>query len=378
MWIVLYFLIILTSVFFLPNAKLDAFWFPKNVVFIVLGFSLIASSWMTNIPKTLTLKNRWLGVILIYLITSFVWFFFKPIMLFIPPNKPTFNIWNFLPTVNVILSFWLIQTLVEYTDYLNRWVSLAKVFCWLAFIFSIYAILQFFRLDQLFGNKIWLDDKYMITFLGNSMLSGNFLAILSPLCLMFKQLRYKIFYLSITIAIFMTTSMFSIAALIFGLLTYLFLTQKTKLVILVILLSLLAIVLLHNHKSPYLNNNYRFGTWREILLKCRENPLTGRGLGRFAIAGFRVSDRNVLCAHNEPIQILYDNGGIMIFLICGYLFGLFKKIFYVKKTMLVIGYFSGFISYLVICLGSFPLRIAPLALIGILLISSLESQIQKE
>lgn len=376
-------LIILTSVFHIKSA-LDMFWFPKNVVFTILGFSLIASSWIDkSIHKEKELKNTWLGLILIYTILSFSWYFFRPI-LYPNMNRVYFNVWNYLPTMNIILALFLIQALVENTDNLGRWLKVAKIFCWLAFLFSVYAILQFFKLDQLFNkNYTWIGVQRMVTFLGNNMLTGNFLAMLSPFCLIFRDLRYKIFYLVILTAIVLTTSVISVLAFCAGLIIYLIFTKRVKLAVLLIICLALGVILLKGFKMSdtygytIIKDNGRIDLWSKALIKCRDTLFTGFGQGSFAMQrfpGFELPGGFWLSAHNEFVQIIFEGGIILFALVLGYLCDLFRRIYYAKKTMLMAGYTSALVSYLVICLFGFPLRISSLALTGIIYISALEAQ----
>jgi len=52
------------------------------------------------------------------------------------------------------------------------------------------------------------------------------------------------------------------------------------------------------------------------------------------------------------------------------------RIIMAKESMLLIGYTSALVSFLVISLGGYTFHIAPFALIGIILISGIEAQLQ--
>ncbi|KKL15240.1 hypothetical protein LCGC14_2507590, partial [marine sediment metagenome] len=296
MWNILYILIILTSVMFLPIK--DAFGIPKQAVFIVVGFTLVASSFMNTNSKTLTFKNKWIGLVFIYTIfLSFVWHFFIPLL----SNSPKFmvaSLQTYLTTMSIITAILLIQCLVEYTDDLNRWVKVAKFLCWVGFGFSIYALIQFCGLDQIFHNGLtWFNNPYgtedhfvrykMVTFLGNKRETACFLAMLSPMALMFKGLRYKIVYGVIAFTILLTFSFTGILALTVGFLIYLLLSNRWK----IFLVGVLATPLIGwglLKLDPHFFNFYGKGLlWKKVFLGTIPDFFLGNGLGSFPLLAYK-------------------------------------------------------------------------------------------
>ena len=381
MWIFLNIFIILISAMVIPLPKLnDIFWIPRETVFVLGSISLIGIGLICQQYKNLVLKNMWLGLILIYSALSFIITFYLPFVFNNPNGSIVWNLWAIRPTINLILSIFLIQTLVEYTDNLNRWVKLGEVLCWVLFSFSVYAIFQFFHIDPIFNkNTQWIlgGDNHIILTFGNTNLAGNFLAILSPLCLMFKKFRFKLFYILAFEAIVLTQSSLSLVAFIIGFLIYLLMTNKTKWFFLLILVLVSGSLTLSHYFPAFFSFSGRLTLWKEIFKVSKESLFFGSGLGSLAFRNMTLSTTKILSAHCEPLQILSEGGLVLSTLVFGYLITLFKNIFFTKKTMLLIGYVSAFSSFLIISLGSFPFRIAPLALIGIIYIASLEAQIIK-
>ena len=156
MWIVFYFLIVLSTVVYVPINLNDSYWIPKEWAFTVLGFGTIAFSLFFDKNKRISFSNFWLGLLLLYAVVSFGIYFYKPLIFNNPDGKIYWQVWNFRPTLNVILGIWLIQVLVENTDSFRRWVTVAKVLCWIGFGLSIYSILQWLGMDQLFGNDAFI------------------------------------------------------------------------------------------------------------------------------------------------------------------------------------------------------------------------------
>src|SRR3990167_10126907 len=152
MWIFLYIYIILTSTLVLPIN--NGFLFPKEAVFFIGGMAMLSLPHILQKAKYDIFLNRYIGLILLYVILSFGWYFYMPMLRGIPVK---WNLWNYLPTINVILTIFLIQSLIEHTDNLKRWLDLSKFLCWFGFILSVYAIIQFCGLDQIFTyNLNWI------------------------------------------------------------------------------------------------------------------------------------------------------------------------------------------------------------------------------
>lgn len=372
-------LFVLSSVIFIPNIA-DNFWIPKSAVFLILGFILLAYNLISQQEKSITFKNKWLGFILIYVILSFGWYFYKPLVIAKEGQKVLWNIWCFLPSLNVILAIFLIKDLVEYTDNLSRWVAMAKVLCWVCFGFSVYALLQFLGLDQIFTKDLkWISNTksgYMITFMGNSMHSANFIAMLSPLCLMFKDLRYKVVYLSAFIVLIFMNSTISMVAFIVGFLVYLIFMKRFRVLICAILWLSVFAVLLYYYYPQYFCFSGRLELWKLTLLDWKQKSIFGWGLGSLTLRQIRDHTTSLaLAVANDFLEILHNGGIILFVLVCGYLLNLSKRIIMAKDSMLLVGYTISFIVYLVLGMGSFLISIAPLALVGILYISALEAQL---
>lgn len=338
----------------------------------MIGYNLIAQK-----ERVLIFKNKWIGLILIYVILSFGWYFYRPIVFVKEGQKIMWNVRYFLSAVDVILAIFIIKDLVEYTDNLNRWVTIAKVLCWTGFSFSVYAILQYLGLDQIFTKNLkWVHPNKMITFMGNSMHTANFIAILSPLCLMFKDLRYKLFYLFAFIALVLVDSVLSLGAFIVGFLLYLFFMKRFRLTLFLLFLLFISGIILWIYHPQYLSFSGRLELWQMVFDSWKEKAFTGWGLGAFSFQNFKDSTGSIAIAcENDYLHILHDGGLFLFVLVCGYLVNLFKRIILSKDSMLNRGYVISLIVYMFIAGGSFIIWIAPMALIGLIYISALETQV---
>ena len=402
MWILFKTLIILSSVFTLRYVSIDPFWRPKEGVFLLFGLLFLASCWLTEKSERYIFKNKWLSLFFIYVVLLFGWNFIWPFI----NNIETLNIVNngivssiplvlpsiwftVLPTLNVILALLLIYHLVEHTDSISKWVGVVKVLCWVGFGLAVYAMLQFFGLDQIFpkttvtasGNQC----AKMFTFMGNKMLSANFIACVVPLFLIFKAKKYYIALVVCLISLWFLKSSFNISLAVVGICIVLLLQGKWKLTLTIFLSFIILMIIFRNQTNiPSFSSIFQSGfhgrmvMWKNVLEKSKEIILTGHGLGSMFrdFAPVNASWLRFHSCHNMFIDILYEGGLIAIILLFGYLLNLFRRLFILflnnEQGMLLVGLCGGFVSYLIMSMGSFPHRIAPLALLGIIYIAGIE------
>lgn len=382
MWIILYILIILTTITVIPNV-VDSFWFPKNVVFILGSLILIASSFFYDSVQR-KFKNVWISLIFIYVALSFTYIFLGPLLMAQKGTPVFWNVWNFIPSLNIFLAIMMIKTLVENTDDFHRWLDVAKCIIWVGLFISVYSLFQYVGMEQMpLKNNIFRVDLptmrayRMITFFGDKMNNANYIAIISPLCLMFKGLRYKIIYGVLALVVLLSDSTSSCIALVIGLLTYLFLTKSFRIVILVTVLFLVIGFMVGRQHKEFFSYTDTLKVNRIVLSNTKDTPFTGKGMGSLKTENYKFKGTTINTTKFEPMHIYHDGGIILLALVFIYLLTLFKRIITVDCTYLLIGYVSAFMSYLVVFNMSMPLRIAPLALLGIIYISSLESQLQR-
>lgn len=386
MWITTYLLIIFTTIFFIPSNVPDIWWAPKEMMYILFAGGVIGSSWMTD-NRRISYKNIWAGIFLIYILAGFCWYYFRPLLF--PGEYTIFTVWNIRPTINVILGLVLIKTLVEKTTAYQQWINIAKVLCWMCFGISVFALLQYAGFDQIFGAQkyFFINDKpnrfqLMLTFLGNKHLTANYIAVTAPLCLMFNNYKYKIIFFLAFIVLCLADVTVPFCVFLLTAILYLLFMKKFKLVCAMTLLGIGGLFIMVYFYPTFLNSTGRFALWKSIWTDTLATKLvfTGTGLGSFS-GHFKSGTLRVMQAHNEPLQIFREGGIIAIVIVFGYLIDLARRgyLYYKNnKSILFVVYTCAFFSFLLNSTTSFPLRIAPLAVVGILYIASLETQIQGE
>lgn len=349
---------------------------PKNMVFIILGIIFIASSWLSKNRDRTYFYSPWISYALIGFALHFGWFFLKPIVFNNARGEITYNLWTVLPSVNVFLGLIMIHTLVEHTDRYERWIRVSQVICNLGLALGVYAVLQYFRLDQFFQSTVFLHSNHMAMFFGNPMLAGNFAAIIAPLCLMFRTPKYYLIYALLGVVTYLSNSGASFAVFIFGSLVYLLMIRKWRWFILSALVTAIAAIWKYNIDPAYFSLSGRLVLWKEVLELCKEAPYSGFGLGYFFsrqfVAAGDLTKSLAHVPHNIFIGILHDVGLLGLGVTFGYLISLFWRLLFVEKSMLLICYMIAFFNFILVGNTAFLLDIAPMALLGILYISCLE------
>jgi len=137
---------------------------------------------------------------------------------------------------------------------------------------------------------------------------GGYLAMLLPICFIFKKIRWVIFPLAL--ALLLTKSLGAILSLILALLIYFLITgsSKKKLIIagfgLLIILSgvfLNRLSARNEHLQPLFSSLMRINYWQQTLQIIQRSPLLGVGPGDFNLPQSRY-------AHNAYLQIWAEMG----------------------------------------------------------------------
>ena len=258
-------------------------------------------------------------------------------------GNPLMQFWSWKPFTYILAYFmgiWAISSYEFTTDDLRR---ILRAIMWCGVSMSIFALLQFFNLDQFFRSNGQTHNQWnLVGTLGHPTFVSSFIAMTVPIAIYRK--RYLV-ALVIFISVCMIQSMVAIGAMVISLLFLLGNRNKIcGIITILLLISTISGVLYINHAKPdYIikNSSGRFNEWPDVLrevnrtirpekdAKLQKYPITGRGIGSFYYTYYMIkwSDRRAKCAfrqaHNEYFELLYNNGivGLILFLLAiGFMF----------------------------------------------------------
>lgn len=383
-----YSLILLTTCLFLGTTSKSQLvqtlvnYYPKEAAFFVIGSLTIAFTFMCK-ESGKRLRNKWLFAFLAFSIFQLFFYLWLPIIGIYKDGKFFINFWAIRPYINIFTGIFLIKVLSEHLTN-KEWVKVFKLLCWCGFLISVYSILQFFGIDGIgnhfeknFVNGNPQRKQLMTTFLTHHTLTAAYVAMTAPLCLLFKDFRYKVFLTVMACSLILMDSLVGIVGFLASIFLYLLLTKKFRILVLTVILSIVGLLFLNNQYKNFFSDSGRFPLWKESIVDVLNNkPFHGFGHGSFS-EKYNRSGSKVLFAHNDYVQELNEGGLpgfiILIFwfwsMFCKGLNNIIKEWFILDIVIL-----CSFVCVCIIAFGSFPFHYAPLAVIGILYISYIESQ----
>ena len=319
------------------------------------------------------------------------------------------SIRDYVIFLSYLLIFFLVINNIENEE---EFYSFIKIFYIIAFIISIYTIIQYYGLDPYFKD---IGDGLTST-IGQKNLISNYLALIFPIVLIFFLLEptktNKIFLLLLLSILYTTliicqsrgiwisasiTSLFAI--FIINKYKLLEIFKKNKKWITYLLLIFMIITLVYSTENPLNKSlitspqralstfdvrdpsiNTRLLIWRNTYQMIKDNPLLGSGIGTFKMnyldyqAEYLKNNPYYIKywtfprdAHNEYLQMGAELGVIGL--------GIFLSIFFVfflmvlkcfnqekdnRKKIIIFGLLLSVICFLIHSLFTFPLHIPPL------------------
>ena len=214
-----------------------------------------------------------------------------------------------------------------------------------------------------------------ITVFGNPMVTANFLAICAPLLLIFRPWSYQLGFLLCGGLVVASKSASSLLALSLGTAGFFILRRQWRVVGLLGLMGVLGVTWLsaEGRWTAFAGMSGRWEAWTRMWYIWKAlAPVQGLGLGALEAAatkGLTIWPQ----LHNEPLQILVETGLVGFTLMVGAVGSWLRPLLRTPLTTLACGWVAAAIAYGVVALLSFPLRVAPLLLIGILIWSALSA-----
>lgn len=398
MWLVCLWLVILTWGFW-PN-PVDQFLYPRQAFFEIGGWAIVA--WGLFRPS---LTARWVNPrlrwFLLWVITQFGYHFWSMLLTpHLPEDQMIFNWFVVMPTMDVILSCLLVYVFVTY--YFRQTQAMPQVMktiCWLSASVAAYTLVQYLGCDQWFQDtpsRQWtglIPSTWMFATMGNISYVSMFLAITTPCFLYFKERRYLVGLALVLLSLWLMHKSYGILGASVGLLTYGWLRVEARLTESIHLglwrAGLVGVlcwsVILLYLKRAFLLSNPRWLIWKEMGHQLIHCPLTGHGLGSFAIGFFQNWERTRQAipalgpskwfwAHNDPWQAVYELGAIGLGLA---LWVLERPLRCTVKHRGVLSnaiWLSCAVSATLISLMNFPLHFVPTCALCLIIWSQLEVQ----
>lgn len=268
----------------------------------------------------------------------------------------------------------------------------AKVVSIIVIILSIYSIIQAIGLDEFFrvcelstgytSKHPLLGSEHLtgsvshrtVATVGNPTVLGIFLAMCSPLCLYLKsKFGYTAFGCGIISIIFTSSAMAFIGAVV-GILGYLFFENRKIAIILLSILILLSIGFYSTKKfRTFINPTGRIEVHKEAWSILKEKSLTGLGLGTFEylIGGNpeivkKLNNNSWRELHNDIGQVWWSTGLVGLGLFLMFILSTIRK-FLRCITDEGVALFASLSAFLVMSLGFFTMRVAPISFYGVIL-----------
>jgi len=360
---------------------------PKEIAFFFIGSLTIAYSFINKKVNGARLNSKYLFAFLAFIIFQFVWYFYRPIAMIDVNGGYSFNMTILRPFINIFIGVILIKILAE--SLVNKeWIKIFTLLVWVGFLLSVYSILQWFGIDWSNGlmevnyiNGVPAKKELMYTFLSHRTLTSSYIALTVPLCLMFKEVKYKIFLVFMIISLSLSDSLVAIVAVILSVLLFFLLSKKFKVVLLIILLSATGLILLNRTHQGFLKDSGRIAMWKQATKDVlHKKPFIGYGPGSFSrkydVIGNRDGgDMVILFAHNDYIQGLSIGGLPLLAILIAYTISLlYRGISNIAKDYFImdIALMCCLTSLIIISNGTFLFHYPPLAVLGILYISYIE------
>jgi len=311
--------------------------------FFQAGLLIIFSLSLFEKPKYQQVINKPLGAFILWagLLTSYFW-----IKIFVTSGNYPIKI--FMPFFNILCIVWFYKLCTEYLDRKD----IAKIFKWLRYsviLLLLYCTLQYFKLDEFLSGLADSGDQLVGT-IGNPSHLAGYLALLSPL---FFNKKGVLPLILLWFIILLTGSASGLFTALVVLVAYLLIKRRFWLGGGVSFLACFGGVVLLLTKSNFFTSSHRLEVWRMALEVFKGKPITGFGLGSFALNKFYINRISSIWrhAHNEYLQISFELGIIGLVLILWVIFNALKDGWTLRKDnngAILISIFVGFI-----CLSCF-------------------------
>lgn len=347
----------------------DAFRFPKEVFLNLTFFGIIALAFKDSL--NFRYKNKYILFFISWVFITFIFNWYLPLTF--PINgKSLINLWTIQPMITFTLALFashICMSSLMKDDYIR----IAKAICLSAMLLCAFGYMQVLGLCPTGGIFNYAGNKFL-GFLDNANVSGAYLALSIPLFLYFvekKEKKYILGVLLVLTGLILTKSKISILAGVIGIFTYIILAYKkwvriTAIVMLVLFIFTAAFFV----QQSFIKDGFdgRWECWKLAYEQFKNNPLFGQGLGivkTWEMVPDSVTRTIWVYLHNDYFEIAVQFGILGLFLVLLILINTFRNFNYKSDSKINFAYMGSFVVFLILMVGSFPLEIAPLALLGL-------------
>ena len=341
---------------------------PKTWLFVTGAMILVALAPEGQVEGLLPVKCLVAFICLMFSLKFLMAGVFTP-MTIEQVRLPTMQVerpsWLVEPTLFAIFGLWLTIAMTRLADK-KALRTQATLLCVCGLLVAGMALTQRINLFQwivIDWGAVGSASSRMIGPFGNHMLTGNYLAIIAPLFLMFPK-RYWGGWLVCVVTILLTGNKAGLLSLSLGLMAWFMLKRMWFSAILLILGSVYAVI---THLN--VDDGGRLVMWNGIytLWKQTHQVYFGTGLGwihnTFMHIGNQLVGSNFFSAHNDWLTVLVELGMVGAAIVLWGIGNLGYRIFLSDKTPELCAYASSLIATIPILTFGFPIRIAPLVLV---------------
>lgn len=353
----------------------DAFRIPQATFLNLIFMGIISLSFYKGLR--FNYNNKFLSLLVGWVfITIFFNWYLPYTMTF--NNQQAINVLTLAPTLHFILGLWALNIMLCYfeRDDLKR---ISKAICFSAVLVTSFGIMQVIGLDPFGKIARYNHPNHFSACLDNPNVVGNYLCLSLPFFFANKEKKYIWFGLLVFIGIVLSASQLAVGCSIVGLCFYALLANRKSRFIkigvaAIIVLSIMFCFVNRSFIKTDVGLNRRLGIWTQTVEKIRVNPLFGQGLGKFrsfdmVVPGGATVTKN---AHNDWLERVVEVGVLGTALLLLVVIGCFRKFDYRTSDKLAYGYLSSFLIFVLLMCASFPLEIAPTALLGMLAFTGAE------
>lgn len=318
-------------------------------------------------------RNKYLSYLAGWVFLTFVFNWYYPII-----RGYGYNASSIDSMIHFLLS--IVATILVCSNFeRSDFIRCAKAVCISSTLVSIFCIFQGIGLDPMkhIAGYGWKEPRHIAALLDNPDIVGNYLCMILPLFIYFNKPKYYACLGLCVVALLLAKSSISTVAAFAGLFVYLLLKFSQSRKVLIGLIAAAVVFGSFCFLNPHFNKfsggfTGRVSAWKMMVDKIN-NPLFGQGLGIVKTLGVSQGASLVTpdalnywnYAHNDYLETYCALGALGVFLLILLIIHTFKRFNYKEDNQIGFAYYGGFVAFLIIMFGSFPMEMPAVVLNGL-------------